>query len=147
MRQINIREKYSKAPRFLPLGLYAGSEVTNLVAMKIYVPSTYQLFGDFLAITWDDDHESLLSLKMLREACPCAHCRGEPDLLGRILMPAQQDEHTNASFQVVNITPVGQYGIQFTWGDSHYTGIYTFEHLRRLCDCDVCHRKNEPARP
>ena len=112
---------------------------------KISAPTTYQLFGDFLAINWDDGHESMLALKMLRQACPCAHCRGEPDLLGRIMMPAQRDEHTDASFWLKSMSPVGHYGIQFTWGDSHYTGIYTFEYLRRMCDCDSCRHEKESA--
>ncbi len=84
----------------------------------------------------------MLSLRMLREACPCAHCRGEPDLLGRMLMPAQQDDHTEASYQLTAMAPVGQYGLQITWGDGHYTGIYTFNYLRRLCDCDACRSKS-----
>ena len=113
--------------------------------MKIVQPSSYQLFGEFLAISWEDGHESMLSLKMLREACPCAHCRGEPDLLGRVMMPAQQDQRSDSSYLLAGTSPVGHYGIQLTWGDSHSTGIYTFEHLRRLCDCDICRSEKAPA--
>ena len=33
---------------------------------------------------------------------------------------------------------VGKYAVQFLWSDAHFTGIYTFETLRRLCDCAEC---------
>ena len=115
--------------------------------MRNQAAPTYQLFGEFLALSWADSHESMLGLRMLREACPCAHCRGEPDLLGRRIMPAQQDQHGESSYQVTALSPVGLYGIQFTWGDGHYTGIYTFEYLRRLCDCDICRAESETAAP
>lgn len=110
-------------------------------------PPTYQLFGDFLAFSWADGHESMLSLRMLREACPCAHCRGEPDLLGRMLKPVQQDLHGESSYQLSGMSPVGHYGVQLSWRDGHYTGIYTFEYLRRLCDCDICRAEAKTAAP
>ncbi len=33
---------------------------------------------------------------------------------------------------------VGNYALALTWGDQHSTGIYTFRHLRALCQCDAC---------
>ena len=110
-------------------------------------PVNYQLFGDFLAFSWADGHESMLSLKMLREGCPCAHCRGEPDLLGRMLKPADSQSYNDGSFALIGMQPVGQYGLQLIWGDSHSTGIYTFDYLRRLCDCDSCRKTRQSAGP
>ena len=31
-----------------------------------------------------------------------------------------------------NIAPVGRYALHFQWSDGHGSGIYTFEHLRKL---------------
>jgi ATP-binding protein involved in chromosome partitioning len=31
-----------------------------------------------------------------------------------------------------NISPVGRYALHFQWSDGHGSGIYTFEHLRKL---------------
>ena len=39
------------------------------------------LHKEKLIIKWDDDHESILSLKYLRDECPCAVCKGETVLL------------------------------------------------------------------
>ena len=58
--------------------------------------------------------------------------------MGRVMMPAEQSERITQSYKLVGMQPVGQYGIQLIWGDGHNTGIYTFNYLRRLCDCNVC---------
>jgi DUF971 family protein len=33
---------------------------------------------------------------------------------------------------------VGRYAIQFNWLDGHSGGIYSWEYLRRVCQCRVC---------
>jgi DUF971 family protein len=42
---------------------------------------------------------------------------------------------------LVNIQPVGRYGLTPVWEDGHKTGIYTYEKLRLLCECDECSKK------
>lgn len=101
-------------------------------------PVYYQLFGDSLALSWQDGHESLIHLEGVRKACPCAGCKGEPDLLGKISMPADALEYNEDSFSANMLQPVGRYGLQIFWADGHSDGIYTFEYLRLLCDCDIC---------
>jgi DUF971 family protein len=39
------------------------------------------------------------------------------------------------------IEPVGSYALQLIWGDGHRTGIYTFDYLRQICECEECSRK------
>ena len=34
--------------------------------------------------------------------------------------------------------PVGRYAIQFNWLDGHSGGIYSWEYLRRVCQCTEC---------
>ena len=89
-----------------------------------------QLIGDELAIVWDDGTESFLKLEMLRRACPCAACGGEPDVLGRIARP--HVSYRDQSFKLVGFDLVGGYALQPRWGDGHSTGIYSFTYLRRL---------------
>ncbi len=101
-------------------------------------PLSYQTFGDYLAVTWPDEHESLLSQGSLRRACPCANCRGEPDLLGRRLTPADKPALTTQSYRLSGLKAVGNYALQLFWADGHSTGIYTYDHLRSLCDCNLC---------
>jgi hypothetical protein len=57
-----------------------------------------QLIGGELALRWSDGVESYLPLEMLRRACPCASCGGEPDVLGNILRP--HVSYTAQSFEL-----------------------------------------------
>jgi DUF971 family protein len=86
--------------------------------------------GDELALAWSDDAESYLKLERLRRACPCAHCQGEPDALGRVFRPAVT--HGPNAFLLQRFESVGGYALQFFWGDSHHSGIYSFNYLRQL---------------
>jgi DUF971 family protein len=38
----------------------------------------------------------------------------------------------------VNIEPVGNYALRIVWSDGHAAGIYSFDHLRRICACPAC---------
>ena len=94
-----------------------------------------------LTILWDDGHVSVYPFFLLRNACPCAECRGghenmsaEPDplLFG-------QTGEDSAATRLKNIVAVGNYGINIEWEDGHHYGIYNWGYLRRLCPCPQCH--------
>ncbi len=93
-------------------------------------PEDIQLIGNELAIRWNDGLESFLNLELLRRACPCAGCGGEPDVLGQVVRPTVT--HVPASFRLRNYQMVGGYAWQPTWDDGHSTGLYSFAYLRRL---------------
>ncbi len=96
-----------------------------------------------LAITWADGHRTLYDFLSLRWLCPCAYCRGEAGMPGWLdSAPTLTSEQT----RMADISLVGQYAVQPTWGDGHHTGFYTFELLRESCGCDVC-RARRAARP
>jgi DUF971 family protein len=40
--------------------------------------------------------------------------------------------------ELAGVEAVGKYALQLVWMDGHRTGIYTFEYLRRLCECAAC---------
>lgn len=88
------------------------------------------LIGDELALAFADGSEAYLPLAMLRRACPCAACQGEPDALGRVVRPKVQ--HGPRAFELLKFEPIGGYAIQLAWGDGHASGIYTFAYLRKL---------------
>lgn len=88
------------------------------------------LIGNELALAFADGFEAYLPLAMLRRACPCAACQGEPDALGRVVRP--KVEHGPRAFELLKFEPVGGYAIQFSWGDGHASGIYTFAYLQKL---------------
>jgi DUF971 family protein len=85
---------------------------------------------DTLRIVWQDGHESLYPVRVLRLGCLCANCVEEGS--GRRLL---REEDVPPDVRPVNISPVGRYAFAFSWSDGHDTGIYTFENLRSLCPC------------
>lgn len=93
-------------------------------------PLNVQMIGSELAIQWNDRGESYLQVEMLRRACPCASCGGEPDVLGYVVRP--NVSYTPASFELMGWSLVGGYALQPRWGDGHNTGIYSYAYLRRL---------------
>jgi DUF971 family protein len=95
-------------------------------------PTNIQQIGNELAIRWSDGIESYIELEQLRRACPCAACGGEPDVLGHKQRP--EVSYTPESFLLKSFVPIGGYALQFRWNDSHNTGIYSFEYLRKLSD-------------
>lgn len=84
-----------------------------------------------LYIKWEDDSESNILLKLLRDECPCATCKGET-ILYKTYKPVGQPPKTEAAYQVADIVTVGNYAIQITWKDRHNTGIYNWEYLKKL---------------
>jgi len=95
-------------------------------------PINVQQIGEELAIAWNDGTESFLKLEMLRRACPCAACGGEPDVLGNVSRP--HVAYTQQSFQLIGFEMVGGYALQPRWADGHSSGIYGFTYLRRLAE-------------
>jgi DUF971 family protein len=89
-----------------------------------------------ILILWSDMHRSRYEPFKLRSSCPCAACQGEPGIFGR-----RYDAPKTLIGEDVSpkeIEPVGRYGLKVTWSDSHNLGIYTFEYLRKLCQCQEC---------
>lgn len=87
-----------------------------------------------LIITWSDNQTCHYPLDNLREACPCVECRGGHQNMGRQSDPDNILSLTPArSYKIESIELVGNYALQPFWEDGHYTGIYTWEYLKRLC--------------
>ena len=84
-----------------------------------------------LSLTWDDGHTSVIPVKLLRDECPCAGCKGEV-LFGTVYKPAPLAIFQEGMYDLKTMTVVGQYAIQVEWKDGHNTGIYSWEYLREL---------------
>ena len=82
-----------------------------------------------LEIAWEDGSRTRHPGVQLRWACPCAECRGEAGLPGRL---DRQNELAADELQVTDVTLVGQYALQLRFASGHDTGIYTFRYLRQL---------------
>ena len=91
-----------------------------------------------ITIDWKDGHASRYGLQYLRDNCPCATCtgaHGTPPPPKPSQSPFQMFAPT---LKMVNVEPVGNYAIRILWSDGHGTGIYSFEHLRKICSCEEC---------
>jgi DUF971 family protein len=99
--------------------------------------------GKGMEIDWVDGHRSAWSFAWLREACPCSTCIEERKQGGR--KPGQPEPQSTAVLPLYTAPPrpasahaVGRYAIQFDWQDGHSGGIYSWEYLRRVCQCREC---------
>jgi DUF971 family protein len=43
-----------------------------------------------------------------------------------------------AKLTMLGVEPVGNYAIRIDWSDGHNTGIYSYDHLRHICQCAQC---------
>jgi DUF971 family protein len=99
--------------------------------------------GKGLEIDWQDGHKSAWDFKWLRNACPCATCIEERNNEGR---KAGEAKYKKAELLPMYTAPakpasaqaVGRYAIQLNWQDGHSAGIYSWEYLRRHCQCGEC---------
>ena len=92
--------------------------------------ATRQLF-----IEWSDEHTSRHPIEWLRWNCPCALCRGEMGMPGRL---ESVTELRAEEVRLEDVQPIGRYAIMLFWGDGHHDGIFTYEMLRKTCHCDQC---------
>ncbi len=99
-------------------------------------PTTLKLLSpQELSITWSDGQTHKLSVRKLRERCPCASCRESrsADKQKNNLLPVLRPEETQP-LHIVDMRPVGNYAYSISFSDGHDTGIYTLEFLRELGD-------------
>ena len=86
-----------------------------------------------LEIAWEDGARTIYTGKQLRWACPCAECRGEAGVPGRL---DRLDELAPDELQLTEVGLIGQYAFQIGFASGHATGIYTFRYLRSLADLE-----------
>lgn len=97
-----------------------------------------------ITVDWKDGHSSSFDLYYLRDNCPCATCTGAhgPPTTKPDTSPFQMYK---PALKMVNVEPVGNYAIRIVWSDGHSSGIYSFEHFRRICPCPECKRQQGSA--
>ena len=99
--------------------------------------------GTGITIIWKDGHSSVWTFPWLRHACPCATCNEERQQTGRrIGFPKPKPGGPLVLYEApprpMEVTPVGKYALRFKWNDGHESGIYSWEYLRRVCQCAGC---------
>jgi DUF971 family protein len=93
-----------------------------------------------IQIDWRDGHHSEYTLAYLRDSCPCATCTGahgtEPQP-STYLKPNPFQMYQPA-LKMNSVEAVGSYAVRVHWSDGHSSGIYSFDHLRKICPCAEC---------
>jgi DUF971 family protein len=104
-----------------------------------------------IQIDWKDGHHSSYGLEYLREECPCASCAGthgtvplKQQKLDAAINPFQMYKPT---LKMTEVEAVGNYAIRISWSDGHNTGIYSYDHLRRICPCQQCRQGGASETP
>ena len=73
----------------------------------------------------------------LRQLHRRARDRAAEDQLFRRRRPAPF-QMFKPTLKMLNVEAVGHYAIRIDWNDGHNTGIYSFDHLRKICPCAEC---------
>ena len=125
----------SKAAKaILELAGHFRTQVDRLGSEPVSGPQHVEVntAGD-LVVKWADGHESIHKPYNLRINCRCAGCVDEGS--GEQTLEAKR---VPLDLSIRRTTPVGRYALAFEFSDGHRTGIYSFDLLRELCECDVC---------
>lgn len=95
-----------------------------------------------LKIDWKDGHRSEYTNAYLRDECPCATCTGahgtEPQKSDYSVPAATPFALFKPVIRMASVEQAGHYALRILWNDGHNTGIYSFDHLRRICPCPEC---------
>jgi DUF971 family protein len=82
-----------------------------------------------LLLTWHDGFAQRLAYLRLRAECMCARCVDE--ITGERILDV---EGIDPEIAISAMELVGNYALKIRWTDGHDAGLYTWEHLRRLCE-------------
>jgi DUF971 family protein len=120
-----------------------------LVYMAVINPKSVKVnvtTGTGMDIEWDDGHRTHFAFQWLRDACPCATCTeernnhhrnpGEPAKQSTALLPMYKEPA-----KPKEVKPVGRYALNIAWNDGHASGIYSWDYLREICQCEECRAK------
>ncbi|HVT92729.1 MAG TPA: DUF971 domain-containing protein [Bryobacteraceae bacterium] len=100
-----------------------------------------------IKIDWIDGHHSDYSTAYLRDECPCAACTGahgtEPQKTSHSSPKQELLPMYKPRIAMTHIEEAGHYALHIYWNDGHNSGIYSFDHLRRICPCEECRKARE----
>jgi DUF971 family protein len=85
--------------------------------------------GTVLGLHWDDGVQTGVTARTLRQLCPCAECVEEWSGK-RTFDPDRIPPQT----RIIELQPVGNYALSFTFSDAHRTGIFNWSFLRETSE-------------
>ncbi len=100
--------------------------------------------GKGMEIDWVDGHQQRLELCLAARGLPLRHLRRRARK-PKAASPASPSPSPPPCCPCIppppkpaSAHPVGRYAIQFNWQDGHSGGIYSWDYLRRVCQCPEC---------
>jgi hypothetical protein len=79
------------------------------------------------------------------DGCPCATCHEAREAAG--LAPGERKPVSGQLLPMYeapprpnSVEPAGRYAVVFHWNDGHSSGIYSWDFLRRNCQCEECRK-------
>ncbi len=81
----------------------------------------------YIHVRWADGATITLPNFKVRAACSCARCVDE--YTGKQLLDV---DSIPPDIEVHEIQPLGNYAVNIVWSDGHSSGIYSWQHLKRL---------------
>lgn len=123
-----------------------ANRATEVLSTEAVNPSKVRVMkteGTGVEIDWRDGHTSRWTFAWLRNACPCATCHDEREKSGRPAgVPKPKGGGPLVMYEApprpAEVTRVGNYAVRFKWNDGHESGIYSWDYLRRVCQCPEC---------
>lgn len=95
--------------------------------------SNLDLSENGVYISWNDGHTGFYPYRYLRGNCCCAGCVEEMTGNRRV-----GESDVREDVDVVDWMQIGRYAVQFLWSDTHDSGIYPFDLLKKICRCNEC---------
>ena len=95
--------------------------------------SNLDLSENGVYISWNDGHAGFYPYRYLRGNCCCAGCVEEMTGNRRV-----GEDDVREDVDIVDWMQIGRYAIQFLWSDTHDSGIYPFDLLKKICRCNEC---------
>lgn len=83
-----------------------------------------------LEIGFDSGHLFKLPCEFLRVHSPSAEVRGHQGVGGKLVTGKQE-------VGITEILPIGQYAIKIVFNDGHRSGLYDWDYLFKLGECQV----------
>lgn len=86
---------------------------------SVVIRSLFQKNGTSFTIEWSDGKVSDYTLADIQKLCPCVRCQEKPTQI-------------ESEVQILNMTHVGQYALQFEFSSGCSKGVYPIDLLRRF---------------
>lgn len=90
------------------------------------VKLTFQRGPRRLQVAFDDGETISIPFTILRAYTPSAETKGH------VADRGARSEPVDADITVTDAEPIGTYAVRIVFSDGHRTGLYTWDHLRKL---------------